>query len=399
MARSALPQDYITSPGTLVEDFGDASEWVTTADGVASNDTTNFIHGDQSVKLTIVNAGGTCAATKAVNLDLTGVRTITLCVYLPPSIPIADVGGITMYLTSSAVSFSKYFHQSLNKGGFKPGWNVVTMSTRLFVNVGADTWGVMRQMRFTLFDTKTKSPNLSFDYMLVDREYMPRCLLCFDDGFTSQYLLYADYMDDYHIRGTINVISSAVGKGSYANLEQLTEMHEAGWTVANHCTHHTDLSTQTYAQQLALIQGCDTYLETNGFFENRNRHMCYPYNSYDANTLLILADLGYVTGQTSGSARHFRPYPDLYQLPRYAPGAGATFATVSAWVDGTILDGGTIIYYFHDIESYTGWGHENINALIDYLYYKRSAIQCLTIDEWYKGLTNPRYQSLPVGRT
>jgi hypothetical protein len=34
--------------------------------------------------------------------------------------------------------------------------------------------------------------------------------------------------------------------------------------------------------------------------------------------------------------------------------------------------------------------------LLDYIYYK--GIRVLTIDEWYNGLTNPRYRSLPVTR-
>ncbi len=30
---------------------------------------------------------------------------------------------------------------------------------------------------------------------------------------------------------------------------------------------------------------------------------------------------------------------------------------------------------------------------------REAGIKCLTIDEWYKGLTDPRYRSIPLSRT
>ena len=79
--------------------------------------------------------------------------------------------------------------------------------------------------------------------------------------------------------------------------------------------------------------------------------------------------------------------------------------TTTANVDSAVLaaerSGGTLFVLIHSILASPTSSVEVSETVFDYLLTKLAErkIQVKTVSEWYNGLTNPRYQSLPVGRT
>ncbi len=70
-------------------------------------------------------------------------------------------------------------------------------------------------------------------------------VITFDDGLESTYTIAFPIMQQYGIKGTVYVVPSLVGTSGYMTLDQLTELHNAGWTIASHTWDHQDLTTLT----------------------------------------------------------------------------------------------------------------------------------------------------------
>ena len=59
-------------------------------------------------------------------------------------------------------------------------------------------------------------------------------VITFDDGFESTYTIAFPLMQQYGIKGTVYVVPDWLGAPGYLTLAELTEMHNAGWTIASH---------------------------------------------------------------------------------------------------------------------------------------------------------------------
>jgi hypothetical protein len=109
-----------------------------------------------------------------------------------------------------------------------------------------------------------------------------------------------------------------------------------------------------------------------------------------------------ITGrQSDGNYQNTPPQIPPYKLKCYGSiGIPTTVATVISYVEEAIAKETTAFINFHDIlespADYTQWDRASFRAFIDYLVARKA--QCLTIDEWWNTITNPRYKSLPPNR-
>jgi hypothetical protein len=68
-------------------------------------------------------------------------------------------------------------------------------------------------------------------------------------------------------------------------------------------------------------------------------------------------------------------------------------------IDNAIKDGTTIIFLCHRLLANAGetaTAIADFKALVDYVVER--GIDVVSVDEWYEGLTNPRYRSIPLSR-
>ncbi len=77
-----------------------------------------------------------------------------------------------------------------------------------------------------------------------------------------------------------------------------------------------------------------------------------------------------------------------------------SLTTALCWIDLAIQHNATIFLMFHQLATPASteydWTHANFQLLMEYIVARK--IKCITIDEWYKGLTNPRWRSVPLSR-
>ncbi|MFD1562725.1 polysaccharide deacetylase family protein [Haloarchaeobius amylolyticus] len=91
---------------------------------------------------------------------------------------------------------------------------------------------------------------------------------------------------------------ASIGDSSVLNLEQLSELHDRGWTICSHAYRHDSLDELERDAQEARIRDAKEWLTAHGFADGAE-YFAYPYSNYDATTLELAAEyhqLGFAAG-------------------------------------------------------------------------------------------------------
>lgn len=410
MPRSGLPQNYILKAGTLFENFENITSWTkggTDPIGTVTSDTTNVRFDSAAVRLTVNTVGSNVSAIRTINQLFTDSTIFHLWVYMPDWVPAANWDQLEIVI-SSYTNYAQYFRKNITTSAksFVRGWNHFVIHASEFVNSGSESW--TRTMVRTYFRAYCKTVGagyITLDNMFYAQESMPRCVITFDDTFDSIYSVAFAKMNPLGLRGTVyitkNVITSGTGIcGPALTVDHINEIYEAGWAVANHTVSHPNLSTLTQAQIEDELMGCYEWLVSNGWTRTA-KHVAYPYGQPLTAAMIAACEAtGMITGRTTFTELEGVPAGNIYELKSEQLGETTTLATVQGWVNSAIRNQMTINLFGHALaDGQTNpdyWGATKFNSLIDYLVACK--IRCVTIDEWYEGLTNPRYRSLPVPR-
>lgn len=403
MTRAALPQNYQISAGTLLEDFesGFAQDlgW-----GTVTHSTDYVKTGTKSLK--IVSSTGASAmgiGKKTIALDLSSYDKMTVWFYVPD---LTNFKRISFYLSSST-TFATYFSVAANVQtgngytGVKQGWNKLVFSRADWTNTGGESWSnQMVRMRVYVYATGTDVTTTAYiDNMTFGGKSIGNVLLTFDDGYDDVYTDAYPYMAAKGLKGTAYIPGSLIGGTGFMTVEQLTTLYAAGWAISNHTFTHSNMGAYSQAQAYAEIEAGRQWLINNGFPRAAD-HVCYPNGAYNSDVLLAMTQAGAKTGRTIGT---WRGQNDLYpyELNVVAIDNNTSLATAKTYIDDVINKGETIIIYLHKLvvspSVGTEWSIANFQGLIDYIVQKK--IRALTIDEWFEGLTNPRYRSIPLIRS
>jgi peptidoglycan/xylan/chitin deacetylase (PgdA/CDA1 family) len=397
MPRSALPQNYIKNSGTLIEDFENLSEWTLGGNAInpaISQDTVNVKTGESSLIL----SGSSDSTSRAINVDKTISRKFSdsfmwvwIFVYTEPE----TIGRVGIYL-SSTTNFSKYFY-SIVDGPFEQGWNrlgVVSWSS-----VGGESWdNTMIRMRVVLKPAANTTAEAAFDSFYANAQGMARCLVTFDDCHQS-------VMDAYGIMNPLGIIGTGYTIASYIDVvataltfSNCQTLYNAGWALAGHSWDHPMLTQIPIDEATEQMRDCRDWLIENGFMRAAY-HQAWPGGFYNQSTIEAARDLGILTSRCSDNG--FQTFnTNLHHLLSKVVLNTTSLATAKGWIYSAIQRGATVILMFHHLATPASttydWTHADFQSLMEYV--AASNIECVTIDEWYKGLTNPRYRSLPLAR-
>ncbi len=396
MSRSALPQNYTINPGTLWQDFeGDLSDWAIDVTGIKTIDTVNFHTGAQSMKLTVVPAQAYASVVKTFGtpVDLRQAGKLVHWWFYCHDDPGVTVSSFQFWLTSAGPYYvSNQFGPSTI---IKPGWNHCVM--RRATGDSNFNWAAVTKLTIKIYAVSGQTPSVSLDSIYIGVEQLPRCLITFDDGYSTVYTEGFSYMNSKGLRGTLYIIPGVIGQASYMTLAQLDEMYAAGWAVANHTYHHSGNlpgHTQVYIEN--ELTTCTDWLLDHGY-TRAAYHVAYPGGAYDDTVLAAMSSSGGVTGRTVISTVDAVPVVDLRLLRSNMLTSSQSLAQIKLSVDDVVLKQGVLILHTHNLlatATANSWDITSFRALIDYLIARK--VRCVTIDEWYKGLTNPRYRSLPL---
>jgi len=395
MSRSQLPQNYIIRQGTVFEDFENISQWTKFGSGgTISADTTYKMYGSQSLRLNVTTAGSFVIARKtyASSQDMRETSRVIHMWFYPVTTPSTTISEmqITIYETVA----TKFFSWTPSGSTFLPDqWNHIVLHRNVWANTGSASWGNINAIEVRLTAASGQTASVCVDMWIHSQEQTPRCLIMFDDACDDVYTEAFAYMNPRGLKGTIFVVPSLVGTSGYCTLAQLEEMYEAGWSIANHTYSHQNLSTLSYNQIVDQIGRCTDWLISHGFTRGAY-HLAYPYGGYNDNVFAAMDALGIKTGRSVLSLRLQNAPVDNYKIlmSRALDNASSLSTIKSLFIDRAISWGQTAFLHGHKLEAAAGtntWAISDFQALIDYIIARR--LPCVTIDEWYEGLSNPRY--------
>lgn len=402
MARSSLPQNYVINTGTLFEDFETLADWTkaSSASSEIAVDTSIFKTGTKSLKLTGSTDTHVCIADKVLNTSLLNAGIFRTWVYLPS---LTNLTSVRIYL-SSTTNYSKYFSIQYNAAVLHTGWNCIETGRGDFGASGGEVWSnTFVRLRVGVYGSDD-SVVAYFDSMYTGVYSRPKCLVTFDDGWDSAYNEGYTYMATKGLKGTIYIIGDDIGTADNMTLENCQTVYNAGWDLATHGgTVLTTLATQ--ALQEAEISSNEEFLTVNGF-TRASKHYAYPGGGNDANSLAALAALGYKTARTIIDRTQSNNLDQPYLLCRQAVYNTTTQAATKVFIDNAIARGNSVWLNYHilvaaDADVSTKVLNSDFEAVIDYIKTKvdSNQIDCVTVSEWYEGLTNPRYRSVPITRS
>jgi peptidoglycan/xylan/chitin deacetylase (PgdA/CDA1 family) len=225
----------------------------------------------------------------------------------------------------------------------------------------------------------------------------PKCVISFDDGWSTQYTEGFAYMKPRGLKATMYIVSSYVGQASRVTTAQLQEMYDAGWDIANHTTTHTDLSTLTQAQVESELFTCQAFIINNGWSRYSSpKHVAYPFGGYSTASLTAMSTQGMLTGRTTSNRIQANQIDNPYLLARQYHDYTFSAATYKGWVDTAIATGGCLHLNYHKIVAdATGAADTEVEQtqfrdIMNYILSKKEQIDVVTFSEWYKGITNSR---------
>ena len=135
MARSALPQNYVKSAGTVIDSM-DSATWSVAGNGTIEAGSVFFGDTAESTKLNVTTAGSSAKLYKNTTLDMSQLGSFSFWVYLSSPLPIT----IQIVLSNSA-GLTHYFLYDLNAGAFFAGWNQIILRKSDFsVGGGTPSW-------------------------------------------------------------------------------------------------------------------------------------------------------------------------------------------------------------------------------------------------------------------
>jgi len=318
--------------------------------------------------------------------------------------------GQLIVTVSSTSNLSKYFRViypfSISAGTIArlvEGWNFLPVHRDDLTNQNNESWNnTMILLKIQFSSTANTLGQISIDSMVYDVERMARCIFTFDGFRQSVYNIAYPIMNAAGIRGTVNVVSYWVGTNAsgftYATEDMIRTLYNDGWTIGNHTDNHPNLTTLDANDIKMHVTNCKNWLISKGFTKYLD-YFAYPNGTWNSTVVGAIAACGIKASRTTSDSLQFTT--NLLLLQAFNIANTTPLANVKTMIDYAIKYGGTIIFYFDGVYTDTPvdtleWSLANFQALIDHIVACK--IKCVTIDEFYQGLTNRRYRSIPLTR-
>ena len=200
-------------------------------------------------------------------------------------------------------------------------------------------------------------------------------VLTFDDGYLSHLTFVAPLLKKYGFGGTFFItegLDFKTNKDRYLTWEQIKEMHDMGFEIANHSIGHassTAMSPQKYYE--LQVNGLDRDFEKHGIPPAKT--FGYPMSRVNPNVLVLMRKNGYLfaRGGDPFDSRKRRPYDPLIDSPLHVPSlAGISESDAEQAKNGKIG-----VFMFHDVrdEEHPKYGNfqQYFKKLMEYLKKNR----------------------------
>jgi len=375
-----LPSKLITSE-TVYADF-ETTVGLSNSGGTLANDTTNFVHGTQSVKYT-TPSGSSFYSVQTINKNLANDKSFRFCIYqYDNNLSYVDIQLSSV--TNISKRFAYVFYPSA-MNAIRPGWTFINIDKADFSNFGGEDWSnTMIRMNVTIGAAAGQVAEVSLDkFSVVSAE--PAVMIMFDDGAQGLYNVAYPYMKQKKVVGTAYIISSIVGTGINITEPQLVEICNSGTFVAgNHLDNGDTLIGLSQADVQTKLATCKSYLDGLGLTA-ASGHVAYPGGAYDATVIAAMTAENMITGRTTNNRyRPILPYGEAYQIQNQSVVNTDSLATVKGWIDAAAAQDEILPLLFHDLVETptigTQWNISDFKAVIDYI--RQVNIRTITIADY-----------------
>ncbi len=392
MARSALPQNFLISSASDI-DLTSIAGWTPCA-GCAR--TLDAIHpGVNIAGSTSMWATKACLPYGDMSPPLNDVIELRVWVY-----DATKVSNIRLYYTPDPSYTQCYFH-NFAASELVTGENILYIKP--FYGTGtAVNWtligGILPAPQKEIRIYASFSAESSVTFMSITRhKCRATVIFTFDDAYLSDYTEAYPYMKARGVRGCSHVPHNEIGNTNHMTLAQLKELYADGWGIGNHTMTHRDLTALDDATVVTEVSGMANYLIENDMPLSA-WCLVYPAGGNNANVQALVASAGVLCARGTQGGPSYYPHPLMNEESTVQITSTYTLAQAIAAVERGVVSGGAIWVMVHELVTSdpTGsqWTNADFEALVDYCISRN--LRFLLPIEFYRGLTNPRYRSLPM---
>ncbi|MFC7394627.1 polysaccharide deacetylase family protein [Scopulibacillus cellulosilyticus] len=166
----------------------------------------------------------------------------------------------------------------------------------------------------------TLSPEEAYDVLTQGKKPRKKIILVtFDDGYLDNFTNAYPILRKYGMKATIFMIGRSIDKQNHLTKQQMKEMSQHGISIESHTINHLQLSQLPAEQQRnEMVQSKALY---NKMLNQNTILLCYPFGSYNNETLKLAKETGYKMAVTTepGAASRDQGLYALHRI-RISPG-------------------------------------------------------------------------------
>lgn len=340
---------------TLITQFQTGHGWGKTGDGLASDDSTVYCRGTQSLKCTTSSENTSylyITKTLPANIDLSD-KVVRVLLKVEDTDPLASPGGMSLFVMSTGkyalmpmTTMSRYY----TPGGV---WYELALSR---ANVSTDTGVDWTQIYLLQFRFNGNGGGKSLVVWLQEISYHepiisePTVSFIFDGPYDDQYDNAYPILDAAGFTATLATIPHWID-GEVSSAE-LLEMQADGWDIASHWD--VDFTTLSEAEIESTVISIQDDLESGGF-DGWQLHTYAQYGT-SANTVMPIMRRYYISGRVNAEATTACPPGDFITMESHET-SGSSNTTIYGWLTNAITHNAWLRLGFHHIDNEGGTGH------------------------------------------
>lgn len=328
--------------------------FVTGTYGTITEDTTNYVKGSQSLKLT-TEGNGSATVMKEINIaaiDLTGK-------YLKIWVRAGDISNTSqfrIYVSSDNIVAHYISWECVN--AFKPNadiqsnneWIPICLYWSLGTQTGTPNRAAINSIQLRLVDSNSTIVDGWLGGASICAEDTTNggvVSITFDDGWLSQYNEAKKKMDEYGFAGTAYVIPDLIDTTNYMTLQNIKDLQNLlGWSIGAH--HQTNFYGLTSAQVETHILNVKNWMLGNGLTSGID-DFAYPNGSVNSTILPIIQKYFRSARTIESSFVEAYPPPDYTKLKVLSVINSTTTASIATAIDNARTDSAWLILVFHKI--------------------------------------------------
>jgi peptidoglycan/xylan/chitin deacetylase (PgdA/CDA1 family) len=375
-----LPQKLMISPYITLDEMDEISGW--TSNATLSVSTTQMKSGTGSLKVTSQMDGNYVDIVKNVNWDLSLDNGKSLQLWIKPYTDLStSVKQIDLYLYDNLA----YFYTQYKPNNFpipeQNKWNVL-YGNQFAVAAGTPNFKHITKIIIRMWKDEGVISSYSLDLLQAKAIYKPSIMIMFDDGLASVYEKAFPLLKTKKMVATAYYISSMAGNPKYMNSDQLIDLNNYGWDIANHTKNHYELNTLSKEKIESEFELCRAFLDGYGL-TRASKHVAYPGGLYNSTVLAAMASWNAKTGR--GLKIPLNRYEGVmpYEIKCHSVLYNESLENVKNYLSNNI---GTMAILFHNlVDSNPKSGEWLISDFSAFLEYIESlGLQTITIDEYYR---------------